>query len=94
VKLEYSLAMEKESKEKEMSYAMGECVLTSSWVFSVLGAAIAIPIGIRRKSLGPLVFYGTTGAMLDIVQEVVNCERERAKVHETLGAKDALEDET
>ncbi|MCO5565104.1 hypothetical protein L7F22_018775 [Adiantum nelumboides] len=53
-----------------------ECSMTESWIFSVAACAIAVPVGIRRKSLAPLVFYGTTGAMLDIIMSVSACERE------------------
>ncbi|KAI3859750.1 hypothetical protein MKW92_048862 [Papaver armeniacum] len=57
----------------QSSIAMG------TWVFSVAGALLAIPIGIKRKSLGPLVFFGTTGTMLDIIMGVTACEREHAE---------------
>ncbi|KAK8966111.1 hypothetical protein KSP40_PGU004740 [Platanthera guangdongensis] len=50
-----------------------------TWFFSVAGALIAIPVGIRKKSLGPLVFFGTTGTMLDIIIGVSQCEREFAE---------------
>ncbi|ONK67204.1 uncharacterized protein A4U43_C06F17510 [Asparagus officinalis] len=50
-----------------------------TWVFSVLGALVAIPVGIRRKSLAPLVFFGTTGTMLDIIMGISQCEREHAE---------------
>lgn len=50
-----------------------------TWVFSVAGALIAIPVGIKRKSLGPLVFFGTTGTMLDIIMGINECEREHAE---------------
>ncbi|KAK6938445.1 hypothetical protein RJ641_031953 [Dillenia turbinata] len=50
-----------------------------TWVFSVLGALVAIPVGIKRKSLAPLVFFGTTGTMLDIILGVSACEREHAE---------------
>ncbi|XP_026445613.1 uncharacterized protein LOC113346281 [Papaver somniferum] len=50
-----------------------------TWVFSVAGALLAIPIGIKSKSLGPLVFFGTTGTMLDIIMGVTACEREHAE---------------
>lgn len=53
-----------------------DCSLTESWIFSIAGALVAIPIGIRRKSLAPLVFFGSTGAMLDIIMSVTQCERE------------------
>ncbi|XP_024372957.1 uncharacterized protein [Physcomitrium patens] len=56
---------------------LDECSLYGSWIFSLLGAAIAIPVGIKKKSLAPLVFFGSTGAMLDIVQSFADCERER-----------------
>ncbi|KAG0579622.1 hypothetical protein M758_4G110300 [Ceratodon purpureus] len=58
---------------------LDECSLYGSWIFSLLGAAIAIPVGIRKKSLAPLVFFGSTGAMLDIVQSFADCERERVE---------------
>lgn len=45
----------------------------------MLGALVAIPVGIKRKSLGPLVFFGTTGTMLDIIIGVSQCEREHAE---------------
>lgn len=50
-----------------------------TWVFSVAGALLAIPVGIKRKSLGPLVFFGTTGTMLDIIMGITQCEREHAE---------------
>ncbi|XP_010459917.1 PREDICTED: uncharacterized protein LOC104740889 [Camelina sativa] len=59
-----------------------ECTVSNAlgtWVFSVLGALVAIPVGIKRKSLGPLVFFGTTGTMLDIIIGVSQCEREHAE---------------
>lgn len=33
----------------------------------MLGTLISVPIGVRRKSLAPLVFFSSTGAMLDII---------------------------
>ncbi|XP_064998800.1 uncharacterized protein LOC135633356 [Musa acuminata AAA Group] len=50
-----------------------------TWFFSVAGALIAIPVGIRKKSLAPLVFFGTTGTMLDIIMGISQCEREHAE---------------
>ena len=50
-----------------------------TWFFSVAGALLAIPVGIKRKSLGPLVFFGTTGTMLDIIMGITQCEREHAE---------------
>uniref|UniRef100_A0A7N0UUB7 Transmembrane protein n=1 Tax=Kalanchoe fedtschenkoi TaxID=63787 RepID=A0A7N0UUB7_KALFE len=59
-----------------------ECSVANAlgtWVFSVAGALLAIPVGIKRKSLAPLVFYGTTGTMLDIIMGITACEREHAE---------------
>ncbi|GJU41009.1 hypothetical protein Tco_1193966, partial [Tanacetum coccineum] len=50
-----------------------------TWVFSVAGALVAIPVGIKRKSLAPLVFFGTTGTMVDIILGISACEREHAE---------------
>ncbi|KAK9713854.1 hypothetical protein RND81_06G054900 [Saponaria officinalis] len=63
----------KQLEECSVSNALG------TWVFSVLGALVAIPVGIRRKSLAPLVFFGTTGTMLDIIMGISACEREHAE---------------
>ncbi|KAL8485567.1 hypothetical protein ACS0TY_027746 [Phlomoides rotata] len=64
---------EKKLEECTVSNALG------TWIFSVAGALIAIPIGIKRKSLAPLVFFGTTGTMLDIIMGITACEREHAE---------------
>ncbi|XP_078172183.1 uncharacterized protein LOC144566149 [Carex rostrata] len=50
-----------------------------TWLFSIGGALLAIPVGIKRKSLAPLVFFGTTGTMLDIIMGISQCEREHAE---------------
>ncbi|GAB2224218.1 hypothetical protein Droror1_Dr00004970 [Drosera rotundifolia] len=63
----------KQLEECSVSNALG------TWVFSVAGALIAIPVGIKKKSLAPLVFYGTTGTMLDIIMGITACEREHAE---------------
>lgn len=55
------------------------CSALGTWVFSVAGALIAIPVGIKRKSLAPLVFFGTTGTMVDIIMGISQCEREHAE---------------
>ncbi|KAL4283993.1 hypothetical protein GQ457_16G019650 [Hibiscus cannabinus] len=60
----------KQLEECSLSNALG------TWVFSVAGALLAIPVGIKRKSLAPLVFVGTTGTMLDIIMGITACERE------------------
>ncbi|KAL6509361.1 hypothetical protein OROGR_022671 [Orobanche gracilis] len=67
---------------KEEVKQLEECSVSNAlgtWVFSVAGALIAIPVGIKRKSLSPLVFCGTTGTMLDIIMGVTACEREHAE---------------
>ncbi|RID53676.1 hypothetical protein BRARA_G01054 [Brassica rapa] len=69
-----------------------ECTVSNAlgtWVFSVLGALVAIPVGIKRKSLGPLVFFGTTGTMLDIIIGVTQCEREHTE-HQLKLLQDSL----
>ncbi|XWS15103.1 hypothetical protein CRYUN_Cryun35bG0065400 [Craigia yunnanensis] len=63
----------KHLEECSVSNALG------TWVFSVAGALLAIPVGIKRKSLAPLVFFGTTGTMLDIIMGISACEREHAE---------------
>ncbi|KAJ8625197.1 hypothetical protein MRB53_033727 [Persea americana] len=63
----------KQLEDCSVSNALG------TWVFSIVGALVAIPVGIKRKSLAPLVFFGTTGTMLDIIMGISACEREHAE---------------
>lgn len=65
------------------------CSALGTWVFSVAGALLAIPVGIKRKSLAPLVFFGTTGTMLDIIMGVSACEREHAERQKELEAQNS-----
>ncbi|KAJ6337437.1 hypothetical protein OIU76_007168 [Salix suchowensis] len=67
---------------KENVKHLEECSVSNAlgtWVFSVAGALLAIPVGIKRKSFAPLVFFGTTGTMLDIIMGISQCEREHAE---------------
>ncbi|KAJ0960978.1 hypothetical protein J5N97_001056 [Dioscorea zingiberensis] len=68
-------------KQDEVKH-LEDCTVANAlgtWVFSVAGALIAIPVGIKKKSLAPLVFFGTTGTMLDIIMGITQCEREHAE---------------
>ncbi|XP_074279493.1 uncharacterized protein LOC141604849 [Silene latifolia] len=72
---------------KEEVKHLEDCSISNAlgtWVFSVLGALVAIPVGIKRKSLAPLVFFGTTGTMLDIIMGISACEREHAERQQKL----------
>ncbi|XP_019182390.1 PREDICTED: uncharacterized protein LOC109177451 [Ipomoea nil] len=73
----------KQLEECSVSNALG------TWVFSVAGALLAIPVGIKRKSLAPLVFFGTTGTMLDIIMGISACEREHAERQKLLEAQNS-----
>ncbi|RVW49909.1 hypothetical protein CK203_093831 [Vitis vinifera] len=64
--------------EEQDTWAVRNSAL-GTWVFSVAGALLAIPVGIKRKSLAPLVFFGTTGTMVDIIMGISACEREHAE---------------
>ncbi|KAL7263236.1 hypothetical protein ACSBR1_001417 [Camellia fascicularis] len=48
---------EKHLEDCSVSNALG------TWVFSVAGALLAIPVGIKQKSLAPLVFFGTPSVL-------------------------------
>ncbi|XP_002990958.2 uncharacterized protein LOC9660534 [Selaginella moellendorffii] len=54
-----------------------EVPFRSWWLFSVVGALAAIPVGMKRKSLAPLLIYGTTGTMLDIIFGIEEHEKKR-----------------
>ncbi|KAG6551096.1 hypothetical protein Mapa_007331 [Marchantia paleacea] len=65
-----------------------DCSLYGSWIWSVAGALVAIPVGIKKKSLAPLVFYGSTGAMIDIWVGLSNCERAKQEQLQARAAAD------
>ncbi|KAF8109893.1 hypothetical protein N665_0089s0014 [Sinapis alba] len=69
-----------QEKEKHLKECTDSNDALQTWVFSVLGALVAIPVGIKRKSLGPLIFFDTIGTMLDIIIGVTQCEREHAEL--------------
>ncbi|XP_057850105.1 uncharacterized protein LOC131060749 [Cryptomeria japonica] len=74
------------------SKQLEECSVANSWstwIFSAAGALLAIPVGIKRKSLGPLVFFGTTGIMLDILVGINACEREFAERQKLLDSQNS-----
>ena len=45
---------------------LAACVLASSWVGTAAGCALAVPIGVRRKSLAPLLVLGIGGTLVDM----------------------------
>ncbi|KAI8004378.1 hypothetical protein LOK49_LG08G01640 [Camellia lanceoleosa] len=76
------VANQREMAGQETEKHLEDCSVSNAlgtWVFSVAGALLAIPVGIKRKSLAPLVFFGTTGTMLDIIMGISQCEREHAE---------------
>lgn len=64
--------------------------LGKSLVFS--GALIAIQEGIKRKSLAPLVFYGTTCPLFDILMGITTCNREPCRTPKLPGAQNSAVD--
>ncbi|KAK6114833.1 hypothetical protein DH2020_007102 [Rehmannia glutinosa] len=61
-------------------FCFGYMGFLSSWCFD------RDSVGIKRKSLAPLVFFGTTGTMLDIIMGVSACEREHRTPNAALGS--------
>ncbi|KAG2260750.1 hypothetical protein Bca52824_080044 [Brassica carinata] len=66
-------ANEKHLEECTVSNVLG------TWVFSVIDALVAIPVGIKRKSLGPLCSSAQPEPCSDIIIGVTQCEREHAE---------------
>ncbi|KZV18989.1 hypothetical protein F511_27091 [Dorcoceras hygrometricum] len=58
---------------KHRDWCTGHMGFLHSWCFD------RYPGGNKRKSLAPLVFFGTTGTMLDIIMGISACEREHAE---------------
>ena len=43
------MAKEVDRREADLKTELAECVLDGSWIFCVVGVALAIPIGVRTK---------------------------------------------
>ena len=56
-----------DEREKELQKALAECVLDSSWLCTVVGVALSIPVSVRLKSYNPLVYLGLTGTLFDLL---------------------------
>lgn len=52
---------------------LAACVLSSSWLGTAAGCALAVPIGIRRKSMAPLLVFGIGGTLVDMGVGLVRC---------------------
>jgi len=52
---------------------LAECVLSSSWVGTAVGCALAVPMGVRRKSLTPLLVLGVGGTLVDMGVGLARC---------------------
>jgi hypothetical protein len=61
-------------EEDELQRDLAECTLNGSWLFTLAGVALSVPLSLRFKSYNPVVYCGLTGTMLDLVTG----ERERA----------------
>mmetsp|Transcript_71612 Transcript_71612/g.226192 ORF Transcript_71612/g.226192 Transcript_71612/m.226192 type:complete len:96 (-) Transcript_71612:3-290(-) len=59
---------------------LADCVLAESWAFTAAGCALAIPIGVMRKSLNPLVYCGMTGTLADLFHGYWQCSKQRETV--------------
>jgi len=53
---------------------LAACVLSSSWVGTAAGCALAVPVGLRRKSLTPLLVLGMGGTLVDMGVGLVKCK--------------------
>ncbi|KAL4458277.1 hypothetical protein ABPG75_013142 [Micractinium tetrahymenae] len=77
-------------REHELQRELSDCVLGSSWFYCVAGVALAVPIGVRRKSYMPVVVLGLAGTMLDILNGYDKCKDQRAALESYLRSKEAF----
>jgi len=52
---------------------LAACVLSNSWVGTAAGCALAVPLGVRRRSLLPLLVLGVGGTLVDMGIGMVRC---------------------
>uniref|UniRef100_A0A803PJL8 Transmembrane protein n=1 Tax=Cannabis sativa TaxID=3483 RepID=A0A803PJL8_CANSA len=63
----------KHLEDRFVSNALG------TWVFSQSVGIVSYSCGNKRKSLAPIVFFGTTSTILHIIMGITASEREHAK---------------
>lgn len=49
-------------KEKELTSALSDCVLESSWLCTVVAVALAVPLGVRQKVSGAPALHSRLAA--------------------------------
>ena len=56
-----------EDEEKYLRDQLGECYISQSWMFSVAGVLIAIPLCVKLRSYNPLVYSALGGTLADLL---------------------------
>eukprot|EP00898_Chlorokybus_atmophyticus_P006514 jgi/Chlat1/6864/Chrsp51S06536 len=74
--------------EKQLRSELEDCFLkNSSWACCAIGVLLAVPIGIRQRSLLPLVFLGGGGTLLDLAVGYKRCSTQREALNAFLEAQ-------
>lgn len=81
--METSEQTPKEALEKSLKtakQAAAECILKSSWKFTIPSVVISVPMSIYMKTYSPLVFAAVTASGLDYFNGLRNCKAKTDKV--------------
>ncbi|EFN54047.1 hypothetical protein CHLNCDRAFT_136121 [Chlorella variabilis] len=77
-------------KEKELTSALSDCVLESSWLCTVVAVALAVPLGVRQKSYMPVVYLGLAGTVMDLLNGYDKCKEQRQALERYLQNREAF----
>lgn len=69
-----------EDSLKQAKKAAAECILKSSWTFTIPGVLASVPLSIHLKTYSPLVFTAVTASGLDYFNGLKNCKEKTAHV--------------
>ncbi|KAK3256196.1 hypothetical protein CYMTET_34644 [Cymbomonas tetramitiformis] len=69
---------EKLQEEEKRRTDLEECINQNSWLFSAVGAAIAVPVGVHFKTYHPLAIAVIGGTLLDFLRGKHACSEQRA----------------
>ncbi|PRW61191.1 Hydroxyacyl-thioester dehydratase type mitochondrial [Chlorella sorokiniana] len=79
-----------DARKLQLEQELGDCVLNSSWFFCVAGVALAVPLGVKKKSYWPVVYLGLAGTLLDLINGLDKCKTQRQALESYLRSTEAL----
>ncbi|KAI7842771.1 hypothetical protein COHA_003519 [Chlorella ohadii] len=79
-----------DARKRQLEQELSDCVLNSSWFFCVAGVALAVPLGVKKKSYWPVVYLGLGGTLLDLINGYDKCKAQRQALESYMRSTEAF----